>query len=126
MKTALMKWNRSENGDMYSKEKNLRELANESQAKFDSNPSDIANQEDLKKRRKEAEEAELIVESYLQQKSRCIWLKEGDNNSRFFYISIKTRRNRNVIKCIEDGDIKISSKTDIKDHIDAFYKNLYN
>ena len=37
-------------------------------------------------------------ESILQQKSRALWIKKGDSNSKFFHASIKWRRIRNEIK----------------------------
>ena len=46
-------------------------------------------------------------ESLLQQKSRALWIKQGDSNSKFFHASIKWRRMRNEIKgahCIHSGN----------------------
>lgn len=69
---------------MYAKAKELRSLADTSQAAFDEDPDNESLQLDLKKHRVEAETAEKIVESYLRQKSRCTWLREGGMNSNFF------------------------------------------
>jgi hypothetical protein len=43
-------------------------------------------------------------ESLLKQKSRMKWIKEGDSNSRFFHESIKSRRRRNQLVALKDGD----------------------
>jgi len=37
-------------------------------------------------------------ESLLQQKSRALWIKQGDSKSKYFHASIKWRRLRNEIK----------------------------
>lgn len=124
VKDALIRWNKKKNGDMYDKARELRALASAAQAEFDENPDDELLQMKLKELRLAATEAETVVESYLRQKSRCIWLHDEDRNSRFFYVSMKTR-NRNVIKCVEDGDVKITLKPDIEKHITSFYKDLY-
>ena len=39
-------------------------------------------------------------ESLLQQKSRALWIKQGDSNSKYFHASIRWRRLRNEIKGI--------------------------
>lgn len=46
----------------------------------------------------------------------------GGYEFKFFYISMKARRNHNAIKCIEDGDLMLSGKVDIELHITNFIK----
>lgn len=126
VKDALVKWNKEANGDMYIKARDLRSLADSVQADFDINHDNESIQRHLKELKAAANEDETVVESYLRQKSRCIWLHEGDSNSKYFYTSMMTRRNRNVIKVIEEGGMKLTSKPDIVNHITSFYKDLYN
>lgn len=125
VRRALIRWNKMENGDLFAKAKDLRTIADVAQAEFDRNPFDTSLQMMVVESRKKAE-VELTVESYLRQKSRCIWLREGDRNSKFFYLSMKSRRNRNSIRCVEEGDSRITSKLEIEAHITDFYTKLYN
>ena len=61
-----------------------------------------------------------------QQKSREIWLKDGDRNSRFFHLTTLVRRRRNFISDIkqEDGSW-ISGKEAIQEYFNANFQSLY-
>jgi hypothetical protein len=61
-----------------------------------------------------------------RQKSREIWLKEDDKNSRFFHLSTLVRRRRNFIREIklEDGQW-IQSKTEIDRYFAINFQNLF-
>jgi len=64
-------------------------------------------------------------ESLLQQKSRALWIKQGDSNSKFFHASIKWRRLRNEIKgahCNLSG-IWVEEPNRVKEVVKEFYKN---
>jgi len=64
-------------------------------------------------------------ESLLQQKSRALWIKQGDSNSKFFHASTKWRRMRNEIKgvyCNQSGSwVKEPNK--VKVLVKEFYEN---
>nr|POE91951.1 hypothetical protein CFP56_33154 [Quercus suber] len=61
-----------------------------------------------------------------KQKSRELWLKEGDRNSRFFHLSTLNRRRRNRISEIklEDGSW-INNIADIQDYFERNFSSLY-
>ena len=64
-------------------------------------------------------------ESLLQQKSRALWIKQGDSNSNFFHASIKWRRLRNEIKgahCNLSGTW-VEEPNRVKEVVKEFYKN---
>ncbi|XP_068503760.1 uncharacterized protein [Phaseolus vulgaris] len=64
-------------------------------------------------------------ESLLQQKSRALWIKQGDSNSKFFHASIKWRTLRNEIKgahCNLSG-IWVEEPNRVKEVVKEFYKN---
>ncbi|KAH9310079.1 hypothetical protein KI387_037990, partial [Taxus chinensis] len=67
----------------------------------------------------------LKEESYWHQKSREIWLKDGDQNTKFFHASVKARRNSNYISAIKQPDDSwISSQIAIKEEVVSFFQKL--
>ena len=63
-------------------------------------------------------------ESLLQQKSRALWLKQRDTNSKYFHASIKWRRLRNEIKgiqCHNSGNW-VEELNAVKELVKEFYK----
>jgi hypothetical protein len=62
----------------------------------------------------------------LRQKSREMWLKEGDKNSRFFHVTTIIRRRRNSIDAVkaENGEW-ILDKSKISDYFLNNFKNVF-
>ncbi|KAK1311017.1 hypothetical protein QJS10_CPA08g01071 [Acorus calamus] len=79
----------------------------------------------------EAEEEYLHIlkrdESLLRQKSRQLWLREGDKNSKFFYSSRKARAASNTIRKIKMEDGSFSNDPElIKAHAKEYFSSLLN
>jgi hypothetical protein len=53
-------------------------------------------------------------ESVLAQRSRQLWLRDGDSNTRFFHTCIKSRGNRNFISAIRFGDVWMETPATIR------------
>ena len=67
---------------------------------------------------KEEEEARL--------KSRCLWLKAGDQNTKFFHNQCKERNRKNTIKEITSKEgVQISDMEEIKTEIKNYFEDLY-
>lgn len=65
-------------------------------------------------------------EIYWRQKSRITWLREGDNNTKFFHAVVQHNRRRNTITEIEDEDgNSISNPADIERLALDFYQKLF-
>ena len=62
-----------------------------------------------------------------KQKSREVWLKEGDKNSKFFHLSTIIRRRRNSIDAIKnDSGEWITDRREIQKHFVEKFKTLFN
>jgi exonuclease III len=65
-------------------------------------------------------------ETLWRQKSREMWLKEGDKNSKFFHLSTVIRRKRNSIDAIkDDAGVWITSKRGIREHVVDKFTQLF-
>lgn len=60
-----------------------------------------------------------------KQRSRVMWLKEGDKISKFFHAKSSNRRRRNRIERLQsDGDDWLEG-TQLKNHIVAYFQELF-
>ncbi|XP_074298927.1 uncharacterized protein LOC141629907 [Silene latifolia] len=63
--------------------------------------------------------------SYLAQKAKEAWIKDGDDNTSFFHSSIKRRRMKNRVYSIHDMEGVLCSKPDdIKAAFEDYYRDL--
>jgi hypothetical protein len=60
-----------------------------------------------------------------RQKSRVLWLKEGDNNTKFFHKIANSNKRRNLMEKLEVDGILYSEDSIIRDKAVQFYENLY-
>jgi hypothetical protein len=63
-----------------------------------------------------------LKESLIKQKSRMKWVQEGDSNSRYFHESIKSRRRKNQLVALKDGDHWIQGVDEIKGFVKDFFE----
>lgn len=126
VKSALLKWNKEKVGDIFDEARIKMQEATDIQKLLDMNPSDTNLQTKAKEYREEALKLSHAEESLLRQKSRNIWLKEGDRNSKFFYTSLQIRRKRNEIRCLDIKEKRCDDLKLIEEHIADFYKDFFN
>ncbi|XP_070031562.1 uncharacterized protein [Nicotiana tomentosiformis] len=60
-----------------------------------------------------------------RQKSRCLWLKEGDRNTKFFHKVANSNRRTNCIDRLKVGDDITEDQDLIRGEILEFYQQLY-
>jgi hypothetical protein len=64
-------------------------------------------------------------ETSWRQKSKVLWLKEGDNNTKFFHKIANSNRRRNLMEKLEVDGILYSEDSIIRDKAVKFYEKLY-
>lgn len=75
--------------------------------------------------KKELAEILLREEIYWHDKSRELWIKEGDANTKFFHASVKTKRSGNRIDSILDQEGKRHSSPEAIEEVAVnFFKDL--
>jgi len=73
----------------------------------------------------ELEELTKNEESMWRQKSRVLWLKQGDNNTRFFLRMATSHTRTNTIdRLIDKGEI-VEDPIEIKNTMIDFYRKFY-
>ncbi|XP_060969883.1 uncharacterized protein LOC133037085 [Cannabis sativa] len=74
----------------------------------------------------EMEEVSNRLNDIWRQKSRELWLKDGDRNTRFFHTSTVIRRKRNFISAISEDDVHwISGRRDIGDYFTENFQQVF-
>jgi hypothetical protein len=59
-----------------------------------------------------------------RMRSRILWLKDGDANTKFFHLHAKHRKRKNFIATLVDGDDILTSHRDKAAIVDGFFSNL--
>ena len=122
IKKDLKKWNREVFGIVKERIKSLQANI----AKIQQKPPTRENLELEAALSLELDDWLLKDELRLKQKSRELWLKEGDRNSRFFHLFtlVRRRRNRTEEIKLEDGSW-INNRFDIQSYFEENFKTLY-
>ena len=84
-------------------------------------------EEKVKKIQVEADYEKLLLTEEIswRQKSRALWLKEGDKNSNFFHRLANSNRRTNSISQLSINGELTSGQDTICDHIAQFYEHLF-
>lgn len=116
---ALQRWNRESFGYAHLKIKELEKELEITQQQ--DQPS--AKQDEI---RMQLEVQRNRMESIYRQKSRDVWLKQGDKNSKFFHLSLLIKRRHNIIEMIKDGQNWITNAKEISSYFVTKFEELYS
>ena len=95
LKQRLKNWSKDNIGDLGNKVKKIQQKLNDLENSLSAQPSDQQVQE-LKKTQADLGEKATLHESFVRQKSRSKWIKEGDNNTSYFHRIINYSKRRNA------------------------------
>ena len=126
LKADIKKWNETDFGNITVKKQQLWSKLNALDGKEDNQP--LTEEEKLEKAtfRADLEKVALLEEISWRQKSKVLFLKEGDSNTRFFHRMANSNRRNNCIENLMIDGALSSNQDRIFDHIVQFYMNLYS
>ena len=67
----------------------------------------------------------ILEEISWRQKSRALWLKEGDNNTKFFQRMANARRKGNFISNLTVRGVRLSKEEELKEGIGSYFKSMF-
>ncbi|RVW74710.1 hypothetical protein CK203_047882 [Vitis vinifera] len=67
----------------------------------------------------------ILEEISWRQKSRALWLKEGDSNTKFFHRMANARRRGNFIGSLTVTGVRLNKEEKFKEGIGSYFKSLF-
>ena len=67
----------------------------------------------------------ILEEISWRQKSRALWLKKGDSNTKFFHRMANARRKGNFISSMTVKGVRLDKEEELKESIGSFFKSLF-
>ncbi|XP_062093866.1 uncharacterized protein LOC133799893 [Humulus lupulus] len=126
LKHRLRQLNRDRFGDIGSSYHSAMEAFQAAQLQAQEKPQDLHLQEVVKLRAAEFHYQENIYHSFLVQRSKINWIRQGDINSSFFHAFLKKRKAENSITSyINDHGVLIDDFKEVVSHfVDHFQSHL--
>jgi len=126
LKPDLRTWNEQVFGNVVSQKKSLLEELHV----LDSLGEERALDDEEKLRKTyaigEVEKVTLMKEISWRQKSRVLWLKDGDKRTKFFHQEANSNRRDNFIESLSVNGSVSFNQSAIRDHIVHFYDSLFS
>jgi hypothetical protein len=125
LKGDLKVWNKEVFGDVGIKR---QQLEGELQA-LDEKES-LTSLSSAEQFRREGCQSELASVAHMEevswrQKSRVLWLKEGDNNTKFFHKMANSHRRYNYMEWVEVDGVIFEVEPEVREQVVHFYESLY-
>ena len=125
LKEDLRRWNKETFGDVHHR-KNLQ-MGEILRLDVKEGLDGLTNEETILREEHKIEVVRLahLAETSWRQKSRVLWLQEGDNNTKFFHRMANSNRRRNYMGSLEVDGVLYEEKEEVKQQIVNFYSSLY-
>lgn len=125
LKEDIVQWNRLEFGHVGRKKTQLLEalkLLDAKEGEFGLSDAETCERVAV---RSEVEKLLSLEEISWRQKSRMLWIKKGDNNTKFFHKVANSRRRFNHLSFLEVDGVIYEEEFEVAAQVVNFYKNLY-
>jgi hypothetical protein len=125
LKGDLKVWNKQVFGDVGVKRQQLEcelQLLDEKESDFSLSKEERLRWEECKL---ELENVTHMEEVSWRQKSRVLWLKEGDNNTKFFHKMANSHRRYNYMERVEVDGVVYEEVPEVCEIVVHFYESLY-
>ncbi|XP_074290616.1 uncharacterized protein LOC141617331 [Silene latifolia] len=125
LKAGLYQLNRDAFSDIEKATAKLQQEVEGLQAQLGRDPDNMQLQQQEFEAFQELKIKSLARDSFLHQRAKSVWIKEGDTNSAYFHNSIRHMRNKNRVILIEDMDGKLcESPEKVQNAFLNYYKHL--
>ena len=125
MKKDIIQWNRSEFGNVERQKKELLEALKFLDVKEGEHGLSEVELGERAMLRSQIQNLLSLEEVSWRQKSRMLYIKEGDNNTKFFHKMANSRRRHNHISMLEVNGVIYEDESEMANQAVQFYKNLY-
>ena len=125
LKEDLKLWNKQVYGDVGLKRQQLKcdlQSFDEKEGSSFLTPEERVLREVCKS---ELEKLALLEEVSWRQKSHVLWLKEGDNNTKFFHQMANFHRRNNYMERVEVDGTVFKVELEVREKVVQFYASLY-
>jgi len=125
LKQKLKLWHKEHFGGTFKKVQDLEEEINK--LEIESADRQLSSEECMKKKKLQQDLwlAAQSHESIMRQKARSKWVKEGDCNSRYFYLLLNSNRRSNAVNGVHIEGAWIDDPTTVKEEIFRFFQQRY-
>ena len=117
LKKDLKCWNKHVFGDVHFRKKCLLSKLLDLDMREGMQVLTTADKARKIKIKAEIESLASLEEISWMQKSRALFLKQGDNNTRFFHKLANSHRRANTMRCVEVDGIMYEVESDIQDQV---------
>ena len=121
----MKKWNKEEFGDLAFKKKCLLLELLGLDAKEDILGLLLEDQARRTQVKGEIEVLASLEETFWRQKSHALFMKEGDNNMRFFHRLANSHKKANLISHVEVEGVLYEDEPVVSSQVVQFYQDLY-
>ena len=125
LKANLKKWNMEEFSDLAFKKNNLLTELMDLDAREELVGLSDEDQIRHLQIKGDIEQLASLEEIPWRQKSRALYVKEGDNNTRFFHRLANSHRNASQTKRIEVDGVLYEDEPDVRSQLVFFYQGLF-
>nr|XP_009590391.2 uncharacterized protein LOC104087583 isoform X2 [Nicotiana tomentosiformis] len=122
LKGDIIRWNKEVFGRVEVKMRKLMHELGDVERGEGAGELDESEKERLGEVKREIVELAIAQETNWRQKSRALWLKEGDSNTKFFHRVAVANRRRNFIESLVVDGVRIEGEEEVKGAIAGFMR----